>query len=99
MNTIQKFIRENTHQLGYIMNEASRVWIESDSIGALTVGECNAVVQKYGQYHELLEKIEELETVLRFCKNKAKQLDTGFCSQATLIIEQISETLNEEYDD
>mgnify|MGYP000953362147 CR=1 FL=1 len=99
MDLVQQFISLNSHQLGYIMKEASRVWTERDPIGAFTVGECNAIVQKYGQYHELLEKIEELEAVLRFCKNKAKQLDTGSCYQATLIIEQISETLNEEYDE
>ena len=65
MDNVQIFIRRNKHQLGYIMDEASRVWIETDPIGAFTVGECNAVVTKYGKYHELLEKIELLESIIK----------------------------------
>lgn len=34
MDEIQRFI----DQLGYIINKASRKWIEQDSKGALTVG-------------------------------------------------------------
>lgn len=55
MDSVQKFITENQHQLGYIMSEASRRWIENDQIGAFTVGECNLIVKKNGQYHEVLE--------------------------------------------
>jgi hypothetical protein len=65
MDEVQKFISKNHHQLGYIMQEASRQWIENDPVGALTVGDCNIVVQKNGQYHELLEKIERYEKALK----------------------------------
>lgn len=65
MDKVQKFISENHHQLGYIMQEASRQWIENDPVGALTVGDCNLVVQRNGQYHELLEKIERYEQALK----------------------------------
>jgi len=61
MDEVQKFIANNQHQFGYIMGEASRQWVAKDPIGALTVGPCNAFVQRNGQYHELLEKIEKLE--------------------------------------
>lgn len=69
MNLVEKFISENQHQLGYIMQEASRQWIEKDSIGALTVGECNIFVQKYGQYHEILEKMQRYEKALKDIRN------------------------------
>lgn len=61
MDEVQRFIANNQHQFGYIMGEASRQWIAKDPVGALTVGDCNAVVQRHGQYHELLEKIEQFE--------------------------------------
>lgn len=61
MDEIQWFIANNQHQFGYIMHEASRQWIAKDPVGALTVGDCNIVVRRHGQYHELLEKIEMLE--------------------------------------
>lgn len=64
MDAVQRFISENQHQFGYIMQEASRQWIAKDPVGAFTVGECNVVVQKHGQYHELLEKAERLERAL-----------------------------------
>lgn len=69
MDEVQKFISENHHQLGYIMQEASRQWIENDPVGALTVGDCNLVVQKNGQYHELLEKMERYEQALKEIAN------------------------------
>lgn len=56
MDEVQSFIARNQHQLGYIMQEASRQWIKNDSVGALTVGDCNGVIKKYGEYHVLLEK-------------------------------------------
>lgn len=65
MDEVQRFIANNHHQLGYIMGEASRQWIQKDPIGAFTVGDCNFVVEKHGQYHELLEKIERYEKALK----------------------------------
>lgn len=65
MDNVQKFIFDNQHQLGYIMQEASRQWIAKDNIGALTVGECNAFIEKYGQYHEILEKMQRYEKTLK----------------------------------
>lgn len=60
MDNVKRFIQENTHQLGYIMGEAARVWAERDPIGAITLGECKGIVDKYGQYHEILEELEKL---------------------------------------
>lgn len=65
MNSVQRFISENQHQLGYIMHEASKKWIENDKVGALTVGECNAVVEKHGEYHEVLSKMEKYRETLK----------------------------------
>lgn len=59
MDEVQAFIAKNQHQFGYIMQEASRQWIAKDPVGALTVGDCNFVIQKHGQYHEILEKLEK----------------------------------------
>lgn len=64
MDEVQKFISENQHQFGYIMQEASRQWIKNNPIGALTVGDCNYVIEKYGQYHEILEKMHRYEKAL-----------------------------------
>jgi|GEM_PF-4950637 len=64
MDKVQQFIEENQHQLGYIMSEASRKWIENDSVGALTVGECNVFVKRHGKYHEVVEKMERFEKAL-----------------------------------
>lgn len=44
MDRVQKFIEENQHQLGYIMHEASRRWIQNDPIGAFVIGGCKATV-------------------------------------------------------
>ena len=65
MDAVQRFISENQHQFGYIMHEASRQWIEKDKVGALTVGDCNVVIEKYGQYHEILEKMQSYEKALK----------------------------------
>lgn len=70
MDSIQRFISENQHQFGYIMQEASRQWIVKDPVGALTVGDCNFFVQKYGKYHDLLEKIERLEEEIEHFKRR-----------------------------
>lgn len=70
MDEVQAFIARNQHQLGYIMHEASRQWIENDPVGAFTVGECNLFIQKHGQYHELLKKVGRYEKALKrisFC--------------------------------
>lgn len=64
MDAVQKFISENQHQFGYIMQEASRQWIKKDKVGALTVGDCNYLVEKHGQYNEILEKMQQYEKAL-----------------------------------
>lgn len=69
MDKVQRFIEENQHQLGYIMSEASRKWIENDQVGALTVGDCNVYVQRHGKYHEVLEKMERYEKALKEIKH------------------------------
>jgi len=61
MDSVQKFISENSHQFGYIMQEASRQWIEKDPDGALTVGTCNGFIQQYGDYHTILDKLQAIE--------------------------------------
>ncbi|UGB31688.1 hypothetical protein [Metabacillus sp. B2-18] len=63
VDEVQKFIANNQHQFGYIMQEASRQWIEKDPVGALTVGECNFVIQKYGSYHEILKNVQAVDTL------------------------------------
>jgi mevalonate kinase len=72
LDEVQLFIARNSHQFGYIMQEASRQWIKKDPVGALTVGDCNFVVQKYGQYHELLEESKRLREALERIKEKCK---------------------------
>lgn len=61
MDEVQKFVSQNQYQLGYIMQEASRQWVQNDPVGALTVGTCKAFIDKYGEYHALQEKVEMLE--------------------------------------
>lgn len=61
MDEVQRFIANNQHQFGYIMNEASRQWIKKDSKGALTVGPCNLFIDKYGDYHQLQDENERLQ--------------------------------------
>ncbi|CAM5579206.1 hypothetical protein SAFG77S_09063 [Streptomyces afghaniensis] len=75
MDEVQKFISKNHHQLGYIMQEASRQWIENDPVGALTVGDCNLVVQRNGQYHELLAKLEKYEKEIAYLKEGHRELN------------------------
>ncbi|MEK5415121.1 hypothetical protein [Paenibacillus sp. FSL L8-0708] len=65
MDQVQRFIAANTFQFGYVMQEASRQWIEKDPTGALTVGPCNFFVEKSGTYHEILDKLELIEKVWR----------------------------------
>lgn len=94
MDSVQQFIQDNIHQLGYIMGEASRVWIERDPIGALTVGHCNFVVQHNGDYETLLKKIEELEFSLKQCRvlaSKIVDIDEAHY-EATRIIEIVKES-------
>ena len=69
MDSVKSFIEENQHQLGYIMSEASRKWIENDPVGALTVGDCNVFVQKHGKYHQVVEKMERYEKALKEIEN------------------------------
>ena len=61
MNPVKQFIVNNSHQLGYIMDEASRQWIEKDPLGALTVGPCKGTVDVNGSYLELLDKLEAIQ--------------------------------------
>jgi len=61
MDKVQKFISENSHQFGYIMQEASRQWVKKDPDGALTVGTCNGFIQQYGDYHTILDKLQAIE--------------------------------------
>lgn len=77
MDKVQRFIDENQHQLGYIMQEASRKWVENDPVGALTVGECNVFVQRYGQYHKVVEKAEFYQKVLTDISNSPKVRGIG----------------------
>lgn len=65
MDEVQRFINENQHQLGYIMEEASRKWIEKDPHGALTVGPCNVFIQTYGDWHEVYKKMDIYRGALR----------------------------------
>lgn len=80
MDNVQKFISDNQHQLGYIMNEASRQWIKSDKIGALTVGECNVFIEKYGKYHEILEKMQRYEEALK----RVQKETTDYATRLTI---------------
>lgn len=59
MDEVQAFIARNQHQFGYIMQEASKQWIQKDPVGALTVGPCNIFIEKDGNYHELQDKVEQ----------------------------------------
>ncbi|AMB18778.1 hypothetical protein BH780_gp195 [Bacillus phage Eldridge] len=61
MDSVQKFISENSHQFGYIMQEASRQWAAKDPVGALTVGTCKSFVDSYGDYHTILDKLQAIE--------------------------------------
>ncbi|NRG47341.1 hypothetical protein HRF87_21685 [Bacillus sp. CRN 9] len=71
MDEVQAFLARNKHQFGYIMHEASKQWIQKDSVGALTVGPCNIFIEKYGNYHELQDKVEqqqqEIERIIGWC--------------------------------
>jgi len=61
MDSVQKFISENSHQFGYIMQEASRQWAAKNPGGALTVGPCKSFVDHYGDYHTILDKLQAIE--------------------------------------
>ncbi len=61
MDSVQKFISENSHQFGYIMQEASRQWVTKDPVGALTVGTCKSFIDSYGDYHTILDKLQAIE--------------------------------------
>ncbi|WP_230690668.1 hypothetical protein [Bacillus thuringiensis] len=61
MDSVQQFIANNLHQLGYIMQEASRQWSEKDPLGALTVGPCKGTIDVNGSYFELLDKLESIQ--------------------------------------
>ncbi|MBK5492199.1 hypothetical protein JFU02_04510 [Bacillus sp. TH13] len=61
VDSVQQFIANNSHQFGYIMHEAAKQWAEKCPTGALTVGPCKGTVDVYGEYHELLEKLEAMQ--------------------------------------
>lgn len=64
MDQVQLFLHANKHQLGYVMNEASRIWNEDVPGGAFTVGECYGIVEKYGTYDALLKENARLQELL-----------------------------------
>jgi hypothetical protein len=71
MDEVKKFVADNQHQLGYVMQEASRQWVENNPAGALTVGTCKYFIDKHGDYHSLLDRIEHLESQLKiYQKNR-----------------------------
>jgi hypothetical protein len=61
LDELQKFIANNSHQFGYIMQEASRQWKSKDPLGALTIGPCAIFIDRYGDYHKLQDKNEKLQ--------------------------------------
>jgi predicted transcriptional regulator len=71
LDEVQAFIARNQHQFGYIMGEASRQWQEKDPVGALTVGDCAAVVKHYGSYGQLLDKVVEQQQEIGQLKGAA----------------------------
>ncbi|MGG2105527.1 hypothetical protein [Lysinibacillus pakistanensis] len=75
MDQIQLFLHANKHQLGYIMNEASRIWNEYVPGGAFTVGECYGTVEKHGTYEDLLKKNESLELAVEHWKAIAESCE------------------------
>lgn len=93
MDSVRRFISKNHHQLGYIMNEASRQWIKNDKVGAFTVGECNFVIEKHGQYHELLEKVQQYEKALKEIANlptiNRQLVDAQYIALLALKVEDI----------
>lgn len=64
MDEVQAFIARNKHQLGYIMQEASRQWAEADPVGALSVGPCIKQVEVYGEYFKLADDNERMREAL-----------------------------------
>lgn len=61
---VKEFIARNSHQFGYIMGEAARQWYAKDPIGALTVGPCAVFVERDGTYHELQDKLAEIQATI-----------------------------------
>jgi hypothetical protein len=82
MDKVQKFISENQHQFGYIMQEASRQWIAKDPIGALTVGQCAGTIKNNGAYIQLLDKVERYERALKTIASESHDiLAKGVCTR------------------
>lgn len=75
MDEVQAFIARNSHQFGYIMQEASRQWIQKDPVGALTVGDCAAVVKHYGTYGHLLNKVVEQQQEIERLNIQIKEIE------------------------
>ncbi|MED4399827.1 hypothetical protein [Metabacillus fastidiosus] len=74
MDKVQEFISKNQHQFGYIMQEASRQWIQKDPKGALTVGPCNIFIQEDGGYHELQDRLEQQQQEIRQYKRALEHI-------------------------
>ncbi|WP_245640056.1 hypothetical protein [Paenibacillus dakarensis] len=96
MDEVQRFIANNQHQFGYIMGEASRQWIAKDPVGALTVGDCHSVVQRHGQYHELLGKIEQLEKEKELTLKRVQDTDFTASGQPAMVFYEMLTQLFEQ---
>lgn len=76
MDQVQLFLHANKHQLGYVMNEAIRIWNKDVTGGAFTVGECYGIVDKYGTYDALLKENARLREALGYyADNKNYQVN------------------------
>lgn len=92
MDEVQAFIVRNKHQLGYIMQEASRQWAAVDPVGALTVGPCVKQVEVYGEYFKLADDNVRMREALGFYANEVNHkgshnqvfLDMGYLARETL---------------
>lgn len=68
MDDVQKFVSKNQHQFGYVMQVVSEQWKRKDPIGALTVGPCNYYIEKHGDYHTVLDKLQSNEDLITCVK-------------------------------
>jgi predicted nuclease with TOPRIM domain len=88
MDEVQRFIANNQHQFGYIMQEASRQWIANNPSGALTVGPCNIYIEKYGDYHTLQDKVERQQKEIEGYIDDVEQME-GMLRQANERIKEL----------
>lgn len=73
MDDVQKFVSENQHQFGYVMQVANEQWKKKDPVGALTVGPCNYYIEKHGDYHTVLDKLQSNERATVMVLDKSLQ--------------------------